>query len=108
MGGRTHIVTITTITLIVITALLLLSSTLIQNKALAQTITVNNITGSSKNATGTIIIKDNSQITNSTILLEKILSQLPNNNSKKEQELKSIQLSQTHWWQYNTGSKLAP
>src|ERR671932_1611034 len=87
------------------TALLLLSSILSQNKVVAQTITINNITGGFKNATGTIIIKDISQITNSTALSEKILSHMSNDSNK--QELKSIDTSQTHWWQYNAGSRLA-
>jgi hypothetical protein len=88
------------------TALLLLSSILSQNKVVAQTIIINNITGGFKNATGTILIKDISQITNSTALSEKILSQMSNDSNK--QELKSIDTSQIHWWQYNAGSRFAP
>jgi hypothetical protein len=92
--------------ILIITTLLLISSMLRQNIALAETITINNVTGDFKNATGTIIIKDISQVTNSTTLLKRIQSQMSNEITKGE--LKSIDINQIHWWQYNAGSKLAP
>jgi ABC-type long-subunit fatty acid transport system fused permease/ATPase subunit len=92
--------------ILIFTALLLISSMLRQNIALAETITINNVTGDFKNATGTIIIKDISQVTNSTTLLKRILSQMSNEITKGE--IKSIDTNQIHWWQYNAGSKLAP
>lgn len=94
------------VALVVITLLLLQCYILYQNKVSAQTITINNITGGFKNATGNITIKDISQVTNSTSLLKTILSQMSNNTIKEE--LKSIDTNQIHWWQYNAGSKFAP
>ena len=94
------------VVLVVITLLLLQCYTIYQNKASAQTITINNLTGGFKNATGNITIKDISQATNSTSLLKRILSQMSNDTNKEE--LKSIDTNQIHWWQYNAGSKFAP
>ena len=103
--NKMHLIKIL-MTISCITALLLGSSMLSQNKVVAQIITINNITGGFKNATGTIVIKDISQITNSTALSQKILSQMSNASNK--QELKPIDTSQMHWWQYNAGSRFAP
>jgi hypothetical protein len=95
------------IVVLVISLLLLQWYTIYQNKAAsAQTITINNITGGFKNATGNLTIKDISQVTNSTSLLKTILSQMSNDSNKEE--LKSIDTNQIHWWQYNAGSKFAP
>jgi hypothetical protein len=94
------------VVLVVITLLLLQCYTIYQNKVSAQRITINNITGGFKNATGNLTVKDISQVTNSTSLLKRILSQMSNNSNKEE--LRSIDTNQIHWWQYNAGSKFAP
>src|ERR1051325_8200422 len=82
------------VVLVVIALLLLQCYTIYQNKASSQTITINNITGGFKNATGTLTIKDISQVTNKTSVLKRILSQLSNDSNK--QELKSIDTNQIH------------
>ena len=68
------------VTIFTTALLIILPLMLYQNKAIGQIMTINNITGGTKNATGTITIKD---------------SKLSESN-------------QTHWWQYNAGSRFAP
>lgn len=80
------------------------SSQLITNTIFAQTMTINNVTGViHDNATGSIVVKNIGDITNPLDILAKAISNIPGNTTS----LKSG-MDQTHWWQYNAGSRLAP
>jgi hypothetical protein len=74
------------------------------NPTLAQTMTINNVTGATHdNATGRVVVKNVGDTTNPSALLAKAISNIPGNTTS----LKSG-INQTHWWQYNAGSRLAP
>jgi hypothetical protein len=81
-----------------------LNQILTSNPILAQTMTINNVTGANHdNATGRVVVKNIGDTTNPSALLAKAISNIPGNTTS----LKSG-MNQTHWWQYNAGSRLAP
>jgi hypothetical protein len=81
-----------------------LSQVIASNPILAQTMTINNITGANHdNATGRVVVKNIGDTTNPSELLAKAISNIPGNTTS----LKSG-MNQTHWWQYSAGSRLAP
>jgi hypothetical protein len=81
-----------------------LSQVIASNLISAQTMTINNVTGANHdNATGRVIVKNIGYTTNPSELLAKAISHIPGNTTS----LKSG-MNQTHWWQYNAGSRLAP
>ena len=67
------------------TLLLLLPLIFSGINVIAQTMTINNITGVFKNATGSTIIKDTSQMTNTTTMIKNDLLQISNDSHKKEE-----------------------
>jgi hypothetical protein len=82
--------------------LLLLIS--IENFAIAQTMTINNVTSNFfKNASGTVIIKNVGNTDNPKVLLSEATKFAPITNNTPGSSLKN----QSYWWQYNIGSKFS-
>lgn len=92
------------ILILIFIAISFLSQLIASTPILAHTMTINNITGANHdNATGSIMVENIGDTTNPSTLLAKAISHLPDNTTS----IKSA-MNQTPWWQYNSGSRLAP
>ena len=84
---------------IILSLFLLLSRTL--DIGVSQTMTINNATGNSTNASGSVIIKDVKNASDPTVVRSKTMSDILINAL----ELKPSS-NQSDWWEYNINSTL--